>query len=342
NYPYLCESKPEKQFDFRPYKSIILESPGVHPDLRESEETFKTIARQYLEHFQQKGWDKTIFQIFYNQKPRENRNRTPWKLDEPTELDDYKGLRYLFRLAREAFKDAPGMGIQVANRLDIGHFNCERFLTPEGKPTRCYKAKGYNRDNADQYLKGVVDHWVISTSHAAGAQHTFREYQGSGVKMMVYSSAGTGSALAGHYGTYAGVGFLSARMGLVGRVIFKLGMRTADPNNQKSSSYEGNVFYSGQSMGFKGALPSHRVKLWRNAVNDFDYIVLAKERDPVAVDEILQRMVTIGPAHSLKYRKRSNSRDFWFNNNVEDIIVARLLLAEIITGQHLVNVPLEG
>ncbi|RMF55544.1 MAG: hypothetical protein D6748_15130, partial [Calditrichaeota bacterium] len=64
NYPYLCESKPEKQFDFRPYKSIIPESPGVHPDLREFEETFKTIAGQYLEHFQQKGWDKTIFQIF--------------------------------------------------------------------------------------------------------------------------------------------------------------------------------------------------------------------------------------------------------------------------------------
>ncbi len=342
NYPYVCESRPEKQFDFRPFKNVIPAGPGSDARLREFENSFQTIAHQYLDHFAEKGWTHTTFQVFYNQKPNAKRNRTPWKLDEPTSLTDYRGLGYLFRLARRAFAGAAEKGLHIANRLDIGHFNCDRFLTPAGKPTRCYKSKGYNRDHADRYLKGVVDHWVISTSHAAGAQHLLDEYRAPGVKMMTYSTAGTGSPLAGHYGNFAGEGFIAARMGLQGRVIFKLGMRTSDPNHQKSSSYEGNVFYTGQNLGFLGALASHRVKLWRNAVNDFDYIRLAEQKDPEATREILKRMVKIGPAKSTKYRRRSHSRDFWFTNNVEDILAARIRLAEIITGHHIADVKIKG
>ncbi len=342
NYPYVCESRPEKQFDFRPFKTGVPEGPGRDERLKEFEESYQAIAQQYLDHFAEKGWTKTIFQVFYNQKPNDKRNRTPWKLDEPTGLNDYRGLGYLFRLARVAFAGATEKGIHIANRLDIGHFNCDRFMTPKGVPTQCYKSKGYNRDKADRFLKGVVDHWVISTSHAAGAQHTLSEYHAPGVKMMTYSTAGTASPLAGHYGNFAGEGFIAARMGLQGRVIFKLGMRTSDPNHQKSSSYEGNVFYSGQGMGFQGALPSHRVKLWRNAVNDYDYLRLARQKAPEATRQILNHMVKIGPAKSSKYRKRSHSRDFWFNNNVEDILAARIRLAEIITGKCITDVKIHG
>ncbi|MFQ5583730.1 MAG: hypothetical protein ACE5GL_04780 [Calditrichia bacterium] len=343
NYPYNCESQPEKQFDFTPYKSTVPDGPGKEKGLEVFEESFRSVARQYVAHFAEKGWTKTQFEVYFNQKPAKDRNRTPWKLDEPTSLDDYKGLRYLFSVSKWAFEPfATENGIQVVNRLDIGHFNCDRFATPDAKLTKCYKSKDYNRKNADLYLKNWVDHWVISRLHYYATQYTHREYEGPGRKLINYSSTGSSEGIGQHYGQFAGEGFLAARVAIVGRVLFRLGLKTADPNNQEAGSYKGNTFYNGMSMGFSGALPSHRLKLWRNSVNDYDYILLARGKDEQGVKDILNKMVKIGPTPSRKYRKKTNPMHFWFNNNVEDILRARLKLVEIITGQKITAEEIEG
>ena len=342
NYPYNCEGNPARQFDFYPYKKTIPEKQGIELSLKDFEDSFYSIAGQYIDHFAQKGWTKTRFEVYFNQKPNKERNRSPWKLDEPTSLNDYKGLRYLFNVSEWAFESSEGKDIQVVTRLDIGHFNCDRFKTVDGNSTRCGNSKGYNRDNADLYLKNTVDHWVIGTYHLNRAQNTLKEYEAPGKKLMNYSTTGTSEAIGLHYGFFAGEGYKSARIGIEGRILYKLGLNSANPNKQETSSYKGNTFYNGMSLGFKGALPSHRLKLWRNAVNDFDYIALAKIKDKEATKEIINKMVKIGPSSSRKKNPANRSMAFWFNNNVEDILIAKLKMAEIITGQNISDTHIRG
>jgi hypothetical protein len=157
---------------------------------------------------------------------------------------------------------------------------------------------------------------------------------------MEYSTSGSRYAIGIHYGEFAGEGFKSARMGITGRIIYKLGLNSANP--LKVDESDDNTFYSGTSMGFEGALPSHRLKLWRNAVNDFDYITVAKKINEAATMEIINKMTKVGPTASPKYRERSNARAFWFTNNVEDILRAKIKLAEIITGKNYSVSEIEG
>jgi len=338
NYPYLCERRPEDQFDFFPFKTTIPDGPGENPALQEFELTYKTIADQFVNHFAEKGWTKTQFEIFNNQKPNDQRNRTPWKLDEPTDLSDYKGIHYILNTARRAFQTAQQRGVQIRNRVDIGHFNCDRFLTPEGEKTRCYKSKGYNKYDADRYLKEVVDHWVIGITHLEAAQHALPEYKNPTSMVMAYGTAGSSFAIGFHYGQFVGVGFKAARIGTSGKIMYKLGLDS--PLRIRESDH--STFYSGSSLGFEGALPSHRLKLWRNAVNDFDYIMAAMKINETAATTIVDRMTKIGPSASPKYRDRSNARGYWFTNNVEDIVRAKLKLAAIITGTEFSGIDITG
>jgi len=337
NYPYDCESEPENQFNFMPFEFTIPGGAGEYPELQEFELSYKTVAGQFINHFAEKGWTKTQFEVFNNQKSNPDRNRVPWKLDEPTGLDDYRGLHYMLNVARWAFEPAGKKGVRIANRVDIGHFNCDRFQTPAGRTISCGNSKGYNKFNADKYLKGLIDHWVINSTHANGAQETLSEYESPTTKVIIYGSAGTTKAIGLHYGEFAGEGFLAARLGIEGRVIFRVGLQTADPNNQEAGSYKDNTFYNGQSMGFNGALPPHRLKLWRDAVNDFDYITAAMKIDSAATTEIIDAMTR-------KDRMSENSliQAFWFTNNVEDIAAAKAKLAEIITGQKVTGMEIKG
>lgn len=341
NYPYLSESEPQRQFDFEPFRNNVPEKPGQQLALREFEDTYLAIARQYRAYFAAKGWTTPRFEVFYNQKINPERNRSPWKLDEPVQESDYRGLRYLFELAREGFAPWREDGVQIVNRLDIGHWNCDKLHTEDNDPAKCYKKKGYNRDQADQYLKGLVDHWVIGSTHAEAATHLFDQYRQKNVKMINYSTSGSASGIGGHHAQFAGEGFRAFRMGLDGRVIFKLGLIHGDPARVSADPYRGSSIYKGQFLGYSGALPSRRLKLWRRAVNDYEYLKLAEKIDPIAVKKLLDLMVTTGESHDSKYAERSNLQGFWLNNNVEDYVRAKAILAAIISGQK-VDRNLEG
>lgn len=342
NYPYLCEGEPAKQFDWRPFKKSIPAGPGQEPALKEFEETNAAIAAQYTRHFAEKGWTRTRFEIYHNQKPDEvkgsgQRNKLPWKMDEPTEAADYKGLHYMHEVARQAFAPARAKGLQFVERLDIGHWNCDKFLTPAGAAAACYKAKAYNTANADRYFKGTIDQWVIGLIHAEGAQHLLAGYRAPQTKLMVYGSAFDG-ALRQHSGISAGLGWRMARIGVVGYIVYKIGLDQGNPEGAKKDY----ILYSGRGLGFAGALCCRRLKLWRDAVNDFDTLEAAKRKDPAAAAALLEQMVKVGPSSSPDYRTQTKSRGYWTSNNVEDYLRAKLKLAEIITGARLGGGELEG
>ena len=342
NYPYLSESDVARQFDFTPFKASPPRRPGRNPALAEFETTYATVAKQYLDYFSGKGWTDTIFEVFFNQKPNPDRNRTPWKLDEPVRGRDYAGIRYLLAVSDKAFSGAAEANIRVRNRLDIGHFNCDRLETPDGSPTHCYKQKGYNKDNADRYLKPHIQHWVIGTTHVEATTPLLDEYRTKKSKLLNYGSSGTTTAIGSHYGFFAGEGFRAFRLGIEGRVIFKLGLGNTNPNKILPGPYKGGALYSGRELGFDGALASHRLKLWRRGVNDYDYLLQASRKQSAKTKTLLKKMVKAGPATNPKYREQSNSKGFWINNNVEDMQRARLLLAELITGKDYGAAPLQG
>ncbi len=342
NYPYLSESDVALHFDFTPFKTSPPRRASTEPALAEFEATYTTIAKQYVRWFKEKGWTDTIFEVFFNQKPNPDRNRTPWKLDEPVNGRDYAGIRYLFAVSDKAFESAKGANIRVRNRLDVGHFNCDRLETPSGNSTRCYKRKGYNRDNADRYLKPSIQHWVIGTTHVEATTGILDEYRSRDAKLLNYGSSGTTTAIGGHYGFFAGEGFRAFRLGIDGRVIFKLGLGNTNPNKLLPGPYKGGALYSGRELGFDGALASHRLKLWRRGVNDYDYLLKASKVQREKTKKIAGKMVKPGPATNPKYREQSNSKGFWITNNVEDMLRARLLLAELITGKAYGAGSLEG
>lgn len=331
NYPFTMHEDPKRQFDFRPFKNSIPEGPGKHPDLKIFEETYREVAQQTIAHFAEKGWTKTAFEVFFNQKPQDN-NRTPWKLDEPVEAADYKGLRYLYNVTKWAFEGAEAKGIRVLTRIDIGHWECEGFRTLEGKPTACYKKKDYNSHQAEAILKPVVDRWVAGRVHVAAAQALVPRYNTAQALFDEYGGSGNHAT---HFGHFAGVAWRSFFMGVEGTVFYKASFLA--PTDVTDDC----MLYSAKGLGHDGILASRRIKILRNSANVYDYLVLARQKSAPAIDDLLKRLVKVGPAADPKYRAESKTIETYFTNNVEDILLARRAAAAIIAGKE-AGATLEG
>jgi len=117
-------------------------------DREKYEIEWRAIAAEFRQHFREKGWDQTVFQIFMNQKPRKN-NRIPWNLDEPKGKKDYRALRYYADLTHRAFDN----DMRYPFRIDISHFYCEKH---RGHPDKDFEA------NHGAKILSPVDVWVIS------------------------------------------------------------------------------------------------------------------------------------------------------------------------------------
>lgn len=337
NYPHLCQSEPSKQFDWRPFKSTLPDGPGKESALKEFEETHRAIAEQTVAHFAEKGWKNTRFEIYHNQKAKPDRNRLPWKLDEPVTGDDYKALRYFLNTGKWAFESAKAAGIQVVTRIDLGHFHCENMCTLEGQKAICFKKKEWDKAGAQQILGNVVDHWVVGLTHGDGAHHKIPEYRRPGVKMMCYCTGAGGGMLLDNRCVYAGLGYVSAKRGTEGLILYKVGLE--NPNQAPNRDV---VLYGGQVLGVDGALCPKRLKLLRNCVNDFEYIVEARKKDAAATQAVVDMMAYITESPDPKYRTQSKSVGLSPTNNPEDFLAARLKLAAIISGNKSAGPELQG
>jgi hypothetical protein len=323
NYPYRAQTDPAAQFDWRPFKNTIPDGPGQAPALRDLEDTWRAVGQQTLAHFAQRGWTNTAFEILNNQKPAAN-NTSPWHLDEPVDAVDYRALRYLFNLARWSFDGAGAKGVQIITRLDIGHWECGRMRTLEGRQTACYKAKDFNRARAAEVLRPVVDRWVVGHVHVHGAPHLVGEYNSDRVMFDEYAGSGIGVT---HGGGFAGLAWVARRLGIEGRLVFQAGY--LDPND---STGEGTL-YVAKGLSFVGVLASRRIKLWRDAVNDYDLLVLASRSNPKGTAALIDRVTMTGPASDPQYRVRSKTIETYVTNNVEDLLRARRIAAALAGGQ---------
>jgi hypothetical protein len=323
NYPYTIQSDPARQFAWEPFATTIPEGPGRDRRLAELEDTWRAIAQQTLAHLAGKGWTRTTFEIFNNQKPGPN-NRSPWNLDEPVAGADFRALRYLLTLAHWAFEGAAARGITVATRVDIGHWECDGLRTPSGTVSGCYKATDFGRADGRALLQPVVDRWVVDHVHAHGARDLISSYRTGHVMFDEYTGSGLSAT---HGGEFSGLAWIAHRLGIQGRMVYHAGY--LDPGNVSGDG----ALYSGHALGFTGVLASRRVKLWRDAVNDYDLIALARQADAAATTALVDKMTRSGLSSNADYRANSRTVETYVTNNVEDLLRARRLAAAIATGE---------
>jgi hypothetical protein len=343
NYPYSCNSDPQKQFNWQPFNNKIPTGPGEIPALKEFEETNKAIAEQTFKHFAEKGWKDTSYVFFHNQKGDQSAVGTHrkgtrnmlgiWCLDEPVKHADYDALRYLLNVNRWSASSARELGIHTVNRLDIGHWHCDKMVDLKGRPLKDHNTKDWDKGGAKEILQPVVDLWAINTVHLDGALSTLSEYRKPGVALWNY--IGPGTDLERNNCADRCEGFRAARRGVDGTDFYKLDLNAGDPNALPPSEY---LIYCGASVGFDGALCSKRLKHWRSAVNDYEYFALAKKKDAAAADAIIQKMTAPGSSGA----KNQNASSIFPTNNPEDFLAARLGLAGIAVGEKLESEPIKG
>jgi len=115
------------------------------------------VCRQMAAHFKLKGYTRTAFQPFLNNKYKFNPDQTFWLLDEPMFRDDYLALQFFGDLFREGFRDAAPLVVDyradvsraeeargMLNRLDTMVFsqsNIRAYPTIAREFMRSYEAR---------------------------------------------------------------------------------------------------------------------------------------------------------------------------------------------------------
>jgi hypothetical protein len=343
NYPHVCNSDPQKQFNWQPFNNKMPAGPGDNPALKEFEETNKAIAEQTFKHFAEMGWKDTSYVFFHNQKGDESssgksrkgtRNTLgTWSLDEPVRKSDYEALHYLLTVNRWSAESSRSLGIQTINRLDIGHWHCDKMVDAKNHLVIGHNNKEYDKVAAKDILQPVVDLWMINTVHLDGALSLVKDYKKPGVTVMNYT--GPGKDLERNNCADRGEGYRAARRGVDGVDIYKVDLNAGNPNSYPDSEF---TLYCGASVNFDGALCSKRLKHWRSAVNDYEYYTLARKKNAEAADEIVHQMTAAGSAGS----KNQNIFSIYPTNNPEDFLASRLALAGIALGQKLAGSQISG
>jgi hypothetical protein len=93
---------PTKGEDTKYLVEQVLKAPYIGDALsQEYKDAFLAVQRQFIEHFKEKGWNKTEMQCFYGGKKT---HRTQygvnmwWTTDEPYHWDDWMALEFFCRL----------------------------------------------------------------------------------------------------------------------------------------------------------------------------------------------------------------------------------------------------
>ncbi len=89
-------------------------------------------TRKIAEHFQQRGWHNTIFQIYLNnkntfKKKGWSRGSSPWILDEPAHFQDFWALRWFGGLYHEGLAGT-SPAVKIMFRCDISRPQWQRDL----------------------------------------------------------------------------------------------------------------------------------------------------------------------------------------------------------------------
>lgn len=131
-------------------------------------QTYRDILTDFARVAKEKGWSKTGFQVYFNNKGAlKSENKAPWILDEPSSYWDYRALQYYGELTdagRQPFSD-----IHLDYRIDISRPEyCRGQLSGRSDlwVVSAWAFQHYRRLVTDRMRQDRVKVWVYGTSNS--------------------------------------------------------------------------------------------------------------------------------------------------------------------------------
>ncbi len=252
------------------------------------EKEWEQVAGEFVRHFKEKGWNRTVFQVYLNQKPASN-NRIPWYLDEPKGVESYNALKYYADLTHRVFpRDSE---IKVRFRIDISHFYCDKHKRNKDKDFRVNK--GFD-------ILKPVDIWVISkhSLDCVTAREQALKLKNMGKTVYEYFS-GPRMPLITEPLTKAIQCGWKAWLRKEHGILF---WNTVKFNNNKVTDGRDFLVYSGSDYNIEGPVVSARLKAIRRGIQDYEYFKLASKNNDV--DSLIKEHMTDNPDDYVVCRKK--------------------------------------
>lgn len=231
---------------------------------------FVNITRAFAEHIRQKGWTRTDFQFYQNDKhyskdPKQGgRGTSWWLLDEPNHRDDWLALAYFNRLFVKGRSGTPGVSLPM--REDISRPQWQR-----------------------DYLDGLVDLMVVSGElYQKGPM--LRELQER--THMRYWNYGSANAV---QRSNLEAEAWAVRAWLAGADAIVPWQSVGDDSNYAHPD-ETALLMPGKRLGINGPVVSLRLKALRRAQQDAEYLRLlaaAKSWDRAQVAAALRKLLPL-------------------------------------------------
>jgi len=237
------------------------------------ETAYKNVLRQWIAHARKKGWTRTEFQIYFNQKPQAKKpgsdlgpNRATNCYDEWQDKDDLLALKYYLDLTRQV--TAGLKDINVVFRIDISRFSGGPGMERYGRP-----GDQFDKLGGLKLLDGVNCWYVGMHSYRrAACRRVCRDLSERGISMNVY-----GQVPAINADTAAGSHRLMVPMWIGGirRYLAWTGTMWDFKDPFGASMGTLHLIYPGKPLGYDGPVASIRLKHWRRTILDIEYLALA-------------------------------------------------------------------
>jgi len=212
------------------------------------QDRFSAVARQFAEHFRERGWLQTRYQVYFNNKyfykepARGARGVSWWLLDEPNHRDDYRALSFFGHLAKRWLADYPD--VPIVWRTDISYVDFIRDLLAGQIDLNCTSKRFLTRnrfllDNRDRFGRSFWNY--ASTNHPRESNVAMRAWC-----WRVWVAGGEGLV---PWNTIRG----------------SESWERAEPLT---------VFYPGSKFGKNEPYASMRLKAFRRGQQDVEYLIL--------------------------------------------------------------------
>ncbi|MBM3498545.1 MAG: DUF4091 domain-containing protein [Armatimonadetes bacterium] len=211
------------------------------------QDAFRAVSQQIAERFAQRGWTRTDFHCYQNNKhyykdPRQGgRGTSWWCLDEPMYRDDWLALEFFARLFRQGVEGVDGP--RMVYREDLSRPQWQRdWLRDEvdlmvlggelfRKHRRCLQLQRENGAAIWNYGEGHP----IGAPHLTGAAWVLRAYLAGADAMVPWNNIGSDASF-----------------------------ERAEPTA---------ILYPGKRFGIAGPVASLRLKVWRDAAQDAELLI---------------------------------------------------------------------
>jgi hypothetical protein len=235
------------------YPALITEHALAAPPIEraldpEFDAAFVAVARQFAEHFRARGWTRTQFQFYQNDKyfykdPKlGGRGTSWWLLDEPNHRDDWLALAHFNRLFAQGIGAHPG--VSLITREDISRPQWQR-----------------------DYLDGLINLMVVSGELYTKGPRLREMQERLGVRYWNYGTANAVQRTNVEAEAWAVSAWLAGADGIVP-------WQTIGEDANFTRAEETALLLPGKRFGIIGPVASLRLKALRRAQQDIEYLNL--------------------------------------------------------------------